>query len=625
MLNPKTDRKIYLEELAPPIGYKLSIAIATTYTLDLLSLLMVPLSLSLFEVEEPQEIFRDPIAVLEAIRRTTGQLTIFCQQGRISVPDSDTKLFSYLENIVYEVQPKNRNGVFHPKIWVLRFENKKDESVFYRFLCFSRNLTFDNSWDTMLKLEGKLEDKRKYAFSANHPLSNFINHLPDLTINRVDNKVKDHINTLTKEILKVRFKTPKYFEEEIEFIPSGIKGYKNQSLFKKYTRLMIISPFLSRESLKPLLNSGKENILISRGESLDQFNTDFLKKLKTNSNIYILNETAERPEKDEKMLDNGYETVNNDLSGLHTKLYLMEKGWDAHLLTGSANATNAAFNGNNVEFMVALKGKKSKIGIDPFLGSKDDETTFHDLLTEYIITEETDIEDEMKENLEEILENTRDKLLECGLNITINELNNKTYSLFIQAKNNYNEDPDHDYKLDGYCYLISHLEKNHKDIKPIFKGNSIVFSNLSLEGLTSFIAFKIKVSINQNSLSTSFVLNLPVKGMPEKRDNALLQNIIHDSDNFIRYLLFLLTDEETPTSDLLNLHRAGGDYKDFNTQSFPLLEELIKAFSRNPKKIKDIKKLVDDLCETEEGKKIIPDGFEKVWKPILAATKGKDD
>ena len=32
-----------------------------------------------------------------------------------------------------------------------------------------------------------------------------------------------------------------------------------------------------------------------------------------------------------------------ELSDLHAKLYVSERGWDAHIWTGSANATAAAF------------------------------------------------------------------------------------------------------------------------------------------------------------------------------------------------------------------------------------------------------------------------------------------
>src|SRR5690554_7042728 len=104
---------------------------------------MAPLAMTLFEAGNREDILRDPIAVLEALRQSTDKLAIFCQQGRISVPREDTGLYSYLEGIVNDVQPEGE-GVFHPKVWLLRF-TAEDRNTFYRFLCLSRNLIFDNS------------------------------------------------------------------------------------------------------------------------------------------------------------------------------------------------------------------------------------------------------------------------------------------------------------------------------------------------------------------------------------------------------------------------------------------------------------------------------------------------
>ena len=53
-------------------------------------------------------------------------------------------------------------------------------------------------------------------------------------------------------------------------------------------------------------------------------------------------------------------------SDLHAKLYVSESGWDAHVWTGSANATDAAFR-RNVEFLVELIGPRKRFGIDTLM------------------------------------------------------------------------------------------------------------------------------------------------------------------------------------------------------------------------------------------------------------------
>lgn len=51
------------------------------------------------------------------------------------------------------------------------------------------------------------------------------------------------------------------------------------------------------------------------------------------------------------------------LKGLHAKAYIGQNGWDTTITMGSANATTAALvDGRNVELLVALTGKTSKVG-----------------------------------------------------------------------------------------------------------------------------------------------------------------------------------------------------------------------------------------------------------------------
>lgn len=51
MLDPEV-RYTYLEELRPPVGYVLDWAVATTYSLDLLTLLLAPLAMVFYECQK---------------------------------------------------------------------------------------------------------------------------------------------------------------------------------------------------------------------------------------------------------------------------------------------------------------------------------------------------------------------------------------------------------------------------------------------------------------------------------------------------------------------------------------------------------------------------------------------
>src|SRR5205823_5844538 len=103
-------------------------------------------------------------------------------------------------------------GVFHPKVWLLRFAPREDSdatgtAVVYRLLCLTRNLTFDRSWDTMLSLEGDLVD-RSNAYAVNHPLDDFIAALPGMAVREVPGVVRERVSQLEREVRRVRFTMP---------------------------------------------------------------------------------------------------------------------------------------------------------------------------------------------------------------------------------------------------------------------------------------------------------------------------------------------------------------------------------------------------------------------------------
>jgi len=96
----------------------------------------------------------DPIAMLQALREHSGRITLFHQAGQVAVPPIDQRLIVYLEKAVYPVVPPKPAAIFHPKVWYLRYRDTGTGSTSLRFLCLSRNLTADRSWDTILRLDG---------------------------------------------------------------------------------------------------------------------------------------------------------------------------------------------------------------------------------------------------------------------------------------------------------------------------------------------------------------------------------------------------------------------------------------------------------------------------------------
>src|SRR5688572_25583087 len=74
MLEPE-GRQLLLDSLRPPAGYELDRAVGTTYTLDLISLLIAPLGFALFDREASDgRLIADPVALIEAVRRHADRI-----------------------------------------------------------------------------------------------------------------------------------------------------------------------------------------------------------------------------------------------------------------------------------------------------------------------------------------------------------------------------------------------------------------------------------------------------------------------------------------------------------------------------------------------------------------------
>ena len=227
MLAPDS-RALLLDALRPPPGHSLDRAVATTYTLDLETALMVPLAFAGFRFDEEQ----DPIEVMEALREMGGRVDIFCQAGAIAAGRWPSDLMALLENVVREVGRPRPGHIFHPKVWVLRFLDRSQEPS-YRLLVLSRNLTADRSWDTILWLDGRPQD---LPVPGNAPLAQFVAALPGLTRTRLPLDRRAALTALAGELERVRWDLPPGVRE-VRFHPHRTPGLEPVSGRRALQRL----------------------------------------------------------------------------------------------------------------------------------------------------------------------------------------------------------------------------------------------------------------------------------------------------------------------------------------------------------------------------------------------------
>ena len=603
MLDPET-RSHTLEILRPPHGYELDRAIATTFSLDLLALLTAPLAFTLFDWEDEEgRTTNDPLAILESLRRYADRISIFCQAGRIAVPRTH-QLFCYLEDSIFQVTAPRPGAVFHPKLWVLRF-CAAEEPVLYRVLLPTRNLTFERCWDTVLILEGLVVDRQK-AYAANHPLSEFIAKLPDLCLSPPPKKTKDSIELIREELRRVDFEVPEPFREMI-FWSMGVdvtRRWPFQNIGRSFDRVLVMSPFVSDGCLSQLSGRRGQDVLISRPDELAKLKPATISGFK---DVLVLNPSANLGEEAEGAAESA--------AGIHAKLYIIESGGQARVWTGSANATNAAY-GGNIEFLVEFVGDKTKCGIDSFLTSAAEQTTFRDLLQPF---DPPALEIDAERNrLESIVEEVRYAFAERKLLVRVSAADGESlYALDLEL-NEAVAIPD---GVKVKCRPIT-LQESSAVSAELVKGKIARFSPVSLAAITSFFVFEVALTENQRTVSIAFVMNARLEGAPADRSERILQSLLSDKGKVLSFMLLLLAEGGSDArSILLALQKglSGSSAEGSAFLQFPLFEVLVRTLDRNPKKLDQISRLVDDLKKTFEGREVLPDQFDEIWQPIWSA------
>lgn len=132
MLEPQS-RRLLLQSLQPPEGYRLDWAVGTTYSLDLLALLSAPVAFAFSDCQDGDgRPVVEPLALLKAVRQYANRTCLFCQAGKIHVPRTYQPLLADLEDSIVEANAP-RGGSFRPKLWFLRYL-AEDGAVQLRFL-----------------------------------------------------------------------------------------------------------------------------------------------------------------------------------------------------------------------------------------------------------------------------------------------------------------------------------------------------------------------------------------------------------------------------------------------------------------------------------------------------------
>lgn len=592
MLNPDS-RLVAFDFLIPPSGYELEFGVLTTYTLDLEVMLALPLQLLTCSDKDIEALHESPVQLLAALRNAGENIHVFVDRSGIAIPHSHRELYGALESSLHPVKAPN-GGVFHPKLWILKFVDKDNNSHRIRVAVLSRNLTLDRSWDVALVSEGEPYDKRHVA--ATRGLANLVRQLSSICTGPNSSVPTQGLETLADQISRTAFVPPEGFlKDPIEFTTLGVsEASRMWKPFRKADRILAIAPFANAAALEqiPTIDS-KQNTLICRQSELDGLSTDHLDGW---DKKYVLHEHAE---------DEPDDFTSRRPSGLHAKLLAFEHGNEVSWYVGSANLTAAAYSGTNVEVMARISARlprrnaTNSNGIANFM-----ESEFRDLLKDYTRSEEVEDDPIVSIGTKDI-EASRDAILNADLSILCeSKANDWTWRIRGSL-----DLPSNDVSVSAWPVTIS--EQSGRAL------TKVPFEmTLTARELTSLVAFRLQYP-HEEVEDISFVLNLTAEGMPDDRMHHLLISLISDWDKFRAFLRALLGGLDNSENFLEIGTKSDKKWSWDSWSAETLLEDLVRSASRDPKRLDPIRRLVSDIRNTEQGKKIVPDEFLNLWNSIV--------
>ena len=223
---------------------------AVTYTLDLRALLAAPAA---FALTGPDGMVADdeqlePVELLHALRSHASKITVFNQAGYTAVPPS-RRVFAFLEGAVIPVDAP-RGGIVHPKVWVLRYEacegvpNGQARQQRLRVLVASRNLTFDPSWDAVLRLD----ESPDASGTRLEPVGELFEGLLEAAVGDVAEPHRQRVRSLAAALQTATFALPDGVDD-LRVHVFGLDGRHSSPTGSPFPadadRSLVISPFVS--------------------------------------------------------------------------------------------------------------------------------------------------------------------------------------------------------------------------------------------------------------------------------------------------------------------------------------------------------------------------------------------
>ncbi|MYC31720.1 MAG: hypothetical protein F4X64_00895 [Chloroflexi bacterium] len=568
---------------------------AVTFTLDLKALLAASSALAQTGSSGiiPDGSQYEPIELLHALRANAGKISVFNQVGEIALPPS-RRVFAFLEQAVVPVRAP-LGGIVHPKIWVLRYETAdepppgRQKERRLRVLVSSRNLTFDPSWDTVVRLD-ESDDPKGASLG---PVGELFEGLLGAAVGTVSVAHRDRVQSLSAAIKSSRFALPAGVEDLRAHVLGLITA--PSPLPRTAERSLIVSPFVS-DDFFTRVHPVPVDELVSRPEQLHHLTEATLERVKTWP--FAFDDGSLTSLESEEVGASPHDP-GRPLVGLHAKIFAFENEGETRLFVGSANATGAAFS-SNVEVLLELIGRGRELGIDRLFDGTCDEPGLRRLFVTYHRREDADLEDGPT-----LVDITRRAIAQLQFDGVV-EQSGSGWAVMYRS----HEPVCAPVGTEIHCWPLASAGNRRRVV--LDECLEARFET-TIEAISGFLAFEVARRDDEDTRS-GFVVPVSLVGVPESRERCLLRALVGNAERFFRYLLALL-DEDPDQMDMIDALDSGStDPVAFESgyTSMPVLEKLLRTMRREPAKLAGLHPLVTDLAADDA----LPPGFIELWMAI---------
>ena len=250
----------YLDALRPEPGWRTDLAVIATYSADLVAVVAALLALAGVDDERGSGSKVDFARSFDELRE---RVFVLAQAGRVVAPAKSHKILSILDRFVRTVPVDETEGSWHPKVSLVRQQADDGQAVQWRLWIGSRNLSRDNSWDVGLALVGR-------ADGEGHELPGIVELASELMprAGLSDSRTKQ----AQRELRRLRWEMPAGCQvEEIALLGEGSRGLPTQP--DKLKTLIVVSPFLDGTTIGTLGGWGDaqtRRVLVSTQRALSK-------------------------------------------------------------------------------------------------------------------------------------------------------------------------------------------------------------------------------------------------------------------------------------------------------------------------------------------------------------------